>query len=203
MLNADDSVDHVNELATKNSPHIIYGRPPREKARKGSIHLPEESQRIHAKVRELAERCEFVWRDLVSHLTDNRHCGVVGMDAGYPRNWTVGDVCQELIGRSLSAPYYQHLPRTKRNYHRFYIPQFAKDRAQLKQWCEERKNRKLYELQMEACEWAIHVIEAKNDFDPGLGEQQTRDVCNKIRTTLGELKRTRTAIDAEGGLDIH
>ena len=44
-------------------------------------------------------------------------------------------------------------------------------RKNLRTWCEERKNKKLYELQIEACEWAISRVQ---DSFPKASEDSRR-----------------------------
>ena len=99
------------------------------------------------------------------------------------------DICQKIIGETLSAAYYENLPGTKENYHRFNIPAFAKDKLKLREWCLARKDRKLFELQIEACAWAITEIKAS---DMGLEEKQR--ITTAIKKEIDGLTKSRVAI---------
>jgi hypothetical protein len=88
----------------------------------------------------------------VQHLGDDRYCKTVGIDARYPRNWSVGTVCQHILGETLSEPFYRHVGGSKEDYHRFRLPAIAKDKKKLREWCLARRDRQLFELQVEMCE---------------------------------------------------
>ena len=198
----DDGPNEVDMLASNNSPWIIKGRPGKETATKGNVYDANESKRIGAQVTETVRKNEELWPDLVSHLDDKRHSGVVGIDAGYPRNWTVGDVCQNIIGESLSSPFYRHFPGTKMNYHRFKIPSFAKEKEQLKAWYDERKDRKLYELQIEACKWALLELESPDIHERDISNAKRVEIANKIQDEIQVLQESKTAVPCTIAYDV-
>jgi hypothetical protein len=107
-----DEPNLVDGLATTNSAWSIRGATGKEKATKGKVFDPKESDRIRIQVKEILKKNEEVWDELVLHLNDDRHSGIVGIDAGYPRNWTVSDVCHHIISDTLSSPFYKYLPGT-------------------------------------------------------------------------------------------
>ena len=179
----------VDKLATSNPPATIQGEPGRERATRDKFDL-EESKRINTAVAQVIRRSEELWPELVKHLSDDRYSKTVGIDAGYPRNWSVGDICQDIIGTTLSAAYYRHLqPGTKQSYHRFHIPDIAKDKLKLREWCVARKDRKLFELQIEVCEWAITEIKTS---DMGVKEKQR--ITTAIQKEIDGLAKSRVAI---------
>ena len=192
----------VDNLASTNSAWTIRGQPGKEKATKGKKFDPAESERIRIHLKEILRKNEEVWDDLVSHLSDDRHSGIVGIDSGYPRNWNVSDVCQHIIGDTLSAPYYRHLPGTKANYHRFKMPSFAKDKESLAKWCLERKNRKLYELQIEACEWAVKELDSADISTRDIDAPMRTELAALIRKEIEDLKKTKTAVPCTSMYDI-
>lgn len=177
-----DSLGLVDKLATTNPPATIRGEPGDERASWRKLNS-KESKRVDALLKQVIERSEDLLPELVAHLGDERYCKTVGMAAGYPSNWSVGDICQQIIGETLSEPYYRHLPGTKTNYHRFRLPAFAQDKAKLREWCLARKDRKLYELQIEACEWALGELKGSNE-----------ELVTAIKQETESLKKTKTAV---------
>ena len=199
---AGDEPSDVDKLASKNSPWVIKGNPGKETASKGDHYSVDESTRIQTQVAATIRNSEKLWFDLVMHLDDQRHSGVVGIDAGYPRNWTVGDVCQNILGESLSAPFYRHFPGTKMNYHRFRRPSFAKDKKELSEWCLSRKELKLFELQIEACEWALTELASPDIREWDIKPDQKKEIAEKIRREIERLKESRTAVAIATAYDI-
>ncbi len=200
---AGDGQSEVDKLASTNSPWVIKGKPGKETASKGDVYSADESTRIKTQVTATIRNSEKLWLDLVTHLDDKRHSGVIGIDAGYPRNWTVGDVCQNILGESLSAPFYRHFPGTKMNYHRFRMPSFAKDKEKLSEWCLNRKEEKLYELQIAACEWALTELESPDIREWDIKTDQRKEIAEKIRREIERLKESRTAVAIAIAYDIH
>lgn len=203
LVQAVDERGEVDKLASSNSPFVIRGKAGRQKATEGAVYDSNESDRVREQLTKLIANCESAWPELVSHLTDKRHSGIIGIDAGYPRNLQVGDVCILLIGETLSAPFYEHIPNSKMNYHRFRIPAFAKDREKLKKWCEDRKDRKLYELQIEACQWALRELDAPDIQPRDVSAEEKLIIARQIRNEIENLKRTRSAVPLDLHIDFH
>ncbi len=186
---ADVAPGSVDQLATTNEPATIRGEPGRQRAMWNKFDA-RESKRVDSALSDVIRRSEDLWTDLVEHLGDNRHCKTVGIDAGYPRNWSVADVCQRIIGEMLSEAYYRHMePGTKEIFHQYRIPSFAKDKAQLRKWCLARKDRKLFELQMEASELAIAEITASE-----LNVEQRMRLVMEIKKEIEGLKKSQMAV---------
>lgn len=180
-----DSQGPVDKLATTNPPATIRGEAGHQRASWKKLDS-KEANRVDAALKDVIRRFEELWPELVEHLSDDRYCKTVGIDAGYPRNWSVCDICQHIIGETLSEPYYQHMPGTKSNFNRFRIPAFAKDKDKLRQWCWDRKDRQLYELQIEACEWALGEIKGS---DGGL--------ITAIKKEIEDLKKSKAAVPSK------
>ncbi|MGN6545955.1 MAG: hypothetical protein ACTHK7_12955 [Aureliella sp.] len=203
LVQAVDGPGDVDKLASSNSPFVIRGRAGRQKATQGPVFDSDESERVRKQLTKLSTDCESAWPELVSHLTDKRHSGIIGIDAGYPRNLQVGDVCLLLIGETLSAPFYELIPNSKMNYHRFRIPAFAKDREKLKKWCQNRKDRKLYELQIEACQWALTELDSPDIQPRDVSAEEKLIIAQQIRDEIENLKRTRSAVPLDLHIDFH
>jgi hypothetical protein len=147
----------VDSLVNRNPPPLHAG----------SRHSPTfdskfdwvENERV-ANVIELAIKYpEQIWAELVSHLEDERYCITFKAFSGYTYDWTVGRVCREIVGRNLSEAYYETLrPMSQSIYSRMRQPEVGRDPQQLKAWCEARRDKKLYEMQIEMCRWAQKML---------------------------------------------
>jgi uncharacterized protein (TIGR03067 family) len=189
---AEDPRGLVDKLATTNPRATIRGEPGDEQATWEKLDF-KEAKRVDAAVKEVIRRSEELWPELVAHLGDDRYCKTVGIDAGYPRNYSVADICQHIIGETLSEPYYRHLePASKETFHRFRLPAFAKDKAKLRQWCLARKDRQLYELQIEACQWAIDEIEGSDN-----GTKEEPPIVTAIKKEIESLKKNKMAMPSK------
>ena len=151
----------VAQLATTNPKATISGEPGDQRASWDRLD-EKEATRVNAALKEVVQQSEKLWPELLEHLSDERYCTTIGQDAGYPRNCSVGDVCQIIIGETLSEPYFRHMQATRKVYHRYRIP-FGKDKAKLRDWCLARKDKKLFELQIELCELIIKDMQ-ESDF---------------------------------------
>jgi hypothetical protein len=150
-----DASELVNSLASKNTPPTIVGFYTVKFEACAKFEWPEQG-RVWRVVKKLIGNVEDAWPVLVEHLDDERYSVTVdfeGFDERY--NWTVGDVCRQLVSRTLSEAYYQELkPRSLNLYRKMRYPGFGINRQELKKWCTARSDRSLYELQVETCGWA-------------------------------------------------
>ena len=109
----------------------------------------------------IVSHVEEAWPLLVGHLDDERYCLTVRplLSGGAPQNWSVGKMCHEIVARNLSEAYLRNLaPITKSVYLTMVWPNVARDAKKLKIWCDARKDKELYELQIEMCQWAITEV---------------------------------------------
>jgi hypothetical protein len=98
----------------------------------------------------------------------------------------------------LSAAYYPHLqPERLVAYAKLRVPGFARDSKTLKAWCEARRQNELYELQIEACEWAIEEV-AKADAVQGVPGATRHQWAASIRAEVASLRKSRAAVRFAG-----
>jgi hypothetical protein len=141
-----------------------------------------------------AEQC---WRELLKHLDDKRYCITLETMSGAIQNFTVGDICQIIIARTLSEAYYQKLaPETVQVYARLRTPQFGDDKKKLQAWCEEHSKRKLYELQVEMCRWAIAELQ-RHDI-PDVSTSDVKEWTTAIEAQIKSLNETKRAVPFAG-----
>lgn len=152
----------VEALANRNAAPAFAGR----------WHYPafderydwREYQRVWSAIGALLRHAEHAWPDMVNHLDDDRYCiTLLETDSDYTYNWTVGDMCRAVIADNLSEAYYRNLkPGLQIVWARLRTPGIARDKKTLKAWCEERRNKRLYELQIEMCHWAITELQKRD-----------------------------------------
>lgn len=118
-----------------------------------------EYDRVTKAVRFLKRHAEEVWPELLRHFDDPRYCITVGtIDIDSATNYTVGQVCQRIVRQWLTAAHERHthyLILNKLDYWSLHDPKTVKASEDLKTWCDARKDKKLYELQIDMCRWAI------------------------------------------------
>lgn len=156
-----------------------------------------EYHRVWMALRELAPKAEALWPELVKHLDDERYCMTALTWSDNTHNLTVGDVCHELISNILSNAYYQHLkPNSLDIYGRMGRPDIARDKKKLKSWCEARRDKPLYELQMEACEWAVKRLTKSEDL-PRVSNSTRRAWIAAIKAEIQSLTKSKLAVPSE------
>jgi len=123
-----------------------------------------ECKRAAAAFHALIDHAEDAWPEMVAHLDDGRYSVTFYDSAESERayNWTIGDICQEIIIGSLTEGYLQNL-RQKDKVSYFRLQDFVRDKKSLKSWCEARRTKRLYELQIDVCQWAVAELD-KGDF---------------------------------------
>lgn len=143
----------------------------------------------------LLDHIEEAWPELVSHLDDKRYCMTVTNHLfGYNYNWTVGDVCQILLARNLSQPYWEALkPGSLEVYRKLRRPGFAAPKDRLKEWCAQYRSEKLFQLQIKACEWAREELSKEGDdwMTPEVTRMEWRD---SIQVVMERLTDSQSAI---------
>ena len=97
---------------------------------------------------------------MVEHLDDKRYCLTVRFtDSFDASNYSIGDVCRTVILDCLTAGYYRHIGEHWGAIpHEIRWPVGMHGRGGLKAWCIARGKKRLYEIQIEVCEWVISKI---------------------------------------------
>ncbi|MGA2033239.1 MAG: hypothetical protein ABSG68_13355 [Thermoguttaceae bacterium] len=119
-----------------------------------------EYRRVWDAIPALVRDAERAWPELVSHLDDRRYCTTATVFSGFTYNLTIGDVCHEIVEGNLAAAYHQELRPLTPLIEATMRPPIARDIKKLKAWCAERSKKRLYELQIEMCHWAISQLKA-------------------------------------------
>lgn len=158
-----------------------------------------ENDRVWRAVSVLIEHAEDAWPELVKHLDDERYCITIEVSSSFTYNWNVGDMCREIIGRNLAEAYYRNIqPLTMPVNAQLRRPQVARDKKMLKSWCEERNKKKLYELQIETCKWAITQLRKPENNLRGVSNLRLRTWIAAIDADIESLRESGTAVGFDG-----
>ena len=150
-----------------------------------------EYDRVNKAVRLLAEHAEAAWPELLKHLDDKRYCSTYELfDIG--RNFSVGDVCRCILRDWITIAYRRYLPDAEKAWRKLNLPDMIIDDKNLEKWCKERSNKKLYELQAEACEWAEN--KASRLSRDAMSEAQREAFCIVVKGAAYDLRAYKKAV---------
>lgn len=154
----------------------------------------DEYRRVWRLLRELAPKCDVMYPELVEHLDDPRYCMTAMTPAGGYSNWTIGDICQMLVEAAVSAGYVPHVrPESKVILTQMRNPEVV-GKPQLKKWCNDRKGKPLFELQMEMCDWAI--AELKSDRIVKITDENRIASITNIQAQKRTIAESKTAVSS-------
>jgi hypothetical protein len=124
---------------------------------------------------------EDLWEVLLEHSDDKRYAITVRYDRE-ASNWSVGEVCTQLVIARLEGAYRQHLVESNNPSKLASVDlRSGVDRTQLKQWREARKEKALYELQVEVCENALSDLRNVHDASDTEKAQMRKKIEAEIR----------------------
>lgn len=153
----------------------------------------EEYHRVWELLRQISLKTEVLWPALISHLEDDRYCTTVVSSSGVQHNWTVGDVCWELMSATLGESYLKHMnPKPRLLQVHMGRPNFAREKLLLIGWCRERSSLSLSQMQIESCKWAMDELKAKPI--PRVSKQVQQDWINSIERGISELSESKRPI---------
>jgi hypothetical protein len=158
-----------------------------------------EQERTWSAVNTVSSHSARFWPDLVAHLDDERYCVTVkSLVSDRDYNWSVGDVCSAIIGRTLSQAYYEDIePESLSLYRVIRVPPLARNSGSLKKWLTERSGKQLYELQIETCECTIEALHSGKDL-PEITEESRQAWIRSIERTATALAKSKTGKPFKG-----
>jgi hypothetical protein len=201
---------------------LAFRNPPNADAQGGEYpkgYDLKEHERVKQAVWNLSQDdSNDLWGRLVEHAEDKRFSILAkyrdpDFEETLISRWTVGQVCKSLVWRKLRCVYLQHLePRRTRavgTTDRIDSDNVLPTHAQLclnrplqllsdrdfAAWCAARKNKPLYEVQIELCECAIKDLEAGFPR-PGMAredipEEPKRKFIAAVRKEIESLKKNK------------
>jgi hypothetical protein len=187
----------VDDLATRNkAPKII------ECEYDAASYVPlfpedydwSEQDRVHKAVRRVYKDTSVeLWEELVRRSRDKRYSLTVkNYKNTDPERWTVGDFCSDLASWRLTGLVLQHLRREDSGGDKESTIYLDVDLGlgNLREWRKQRKNKVLYQLQIELCERALARLPAAK----GASQEKKDAARKKIMAELEKLKQTRKPI---------
>lgn len=160
----------------------------------------------HSRVRDVVQTLtrnagDDLWPHLVAHINDDRYAftyDTVGVDSDYAITSTVGGVCRLIAKRNVDWPCKKHMPASprpkgaKRFSHIFPEPIELRRNLQVEftAWCEKRRGKLLYELQIEQCQY---VLDRATEIE-GLSADQHEKYVKDIKEQIADLDKTRVPV---------
>lgn len=191
----------VASFANENPLPKLFGERRERKAVFPRNYDWEEQARVVKAVQNVLKVADEAWPALIDHLEDEEFCLVYYSDAfgreEYPSIQTVGDVCQEIVLANLTNGYNQHLPGFKEAIIPLRRPDYVpKERAPLKQWCDEQqdKGRSLLALQLEAAEWAVKRVP---ELPGPLPKDEIQESVSAIESEIARLRKSEKPVLAK------
>jgi len=112
-------------------------------------------------------------------------------------------MCQLIVRGCLVEGYSRHFlvlfgalryPKSEYAYHELHTPDMWWKTGALKAWCEKRKGKHLYELQIEMCDWAISRVGKLKD----VSDKEQAPFVNAVRAEIVELRKSKKAARFHG-----
>lgn len=159
-----------------------------------------EYDRANKAVDSLVAHAEEAWPELLKHFDDKRYCMTYKGD--YGQNYSVGDMCEQIVHDYLVEGYSRHLPVLFRAVSNAEGAHAALQGSRVwweagttrKVWCEKRKGKPLYELQIEMCEWAIARVAKLKD----VSDEERGPFVKAVRAEITRLRQSKKAARFRG-----
>ena len=136
-----------------------------------------EYARVRAAITNLEANSEETWPSIVEHMTDGGYCFTVeAYDSAY--NYSRGYVCYVIAQSWLNRTYAGLMPMDRPLY-QYQAPHSMEPEA-LQEWCRIRRGKKLYEMQIEAGEWAISIIPKESKWPQEIQQSAVVDIQKRI-----------------------
>jgi hypothetical protein len=149
----------------------------------------KENERVADAVRDLRQNTTTeLWEQVVQKANDSRFCITAWVNEEAVI-FSLGDICRSLAYSRLTDGFRKHLPSLPP--HGCPI-QFEKFKRDLPAWRKERKDKSLYQLQIEMCELAIRALP---DVDSKtLSNKEKANARKKIEAEIENLRKTKEPI---------
>jgi len=191
----------IDAIANRNKPPRLVktrdGKPPLFPAE----YDWKEEERVKRAIRKVAESMTpEVWEVLLEKADDKRYALTLkqlngpGDDECAVGHWTVGQICREIAGKQLSDTYRKHLPRAETRPIGLLVGPYLGD---LVAWRKKRKDKALYELQIEVCEMALAELAKVKEKEYDEGSPTKAQALWRIKAQIQTLRKTKRPVFAE------
>jgi hypothetical protein len=163
-----DAKQLIEQLENHNAPpKLVPGRSDGDDPIFDRQYKWSEDDRISRASQSLVDRADDALPELLKHFDDKRYSMTyyTSVDDGAGID-DIGDVCSRIVAESLSQPFCELIPEGDDLAYKLRIADRGAS-VDLKSWCEERRDKKFYELQIEQCELAIARIKKLDDGSLG------------------------------------
>lgn len=196
---AKDAAKMVEAIANRNKPPKIVERQkdyPKWFPLFPANYNWKEEKRVREAIGKLYQDTSTeLWEALVQGANDKRYCitSYSGNSADVEIH-SVGWICRDLAYSRLCALFEKHLPS---------LPphgcpvQFWDIRKDMPAWRKERKDKTLYQLQIEVCEMALRELSKVNVED--VSEKEKTEARKKIEVEIAKLRKTKHPVLEELG----
>ena len=185
-----DSIQVIESLVSGNVPPT-FSKGQRAPVFDDSFDLAED-QRVWRQLRQLAKNCESILPELVDHFDDGRYCTTVSTSSGKTRKMTVGDACYEVVANGICEAYVRHLRTQPKHIIKQFYNEDVIGKDKLKKWCDARKGKPLFSLQIELCDWAIKKLRDESLDD--VAYETIQDWIEVIKAQRESLAKSKTAV---------
>jgi hypothetical protein len=188
---AFDAKKAIDAIASRNPEPSIFGEAPDKKALFEKSYDWKDQKRVEKAIQLLVDHVEEAWPELVNHYSDNRYC-ITYEAFDNATNFTVGGVCHWIIADALTEPSLRNWPRRAGIHVLFRLREPLLDpNEDLQKWCLARRDKKLYELQIEVCQIAIAKVPT---IIPELSDLQRHDLIKAIELEIASLQKTHKSV---------
>jgi hypothetical protein len=142
----------------------------------------QDYERIETEIRRLLRDVPSTLPQLTEALDDKHYCTTIRGPSGAARNYTVGDVCQEILCHAITEAYYKHLkPESKMLLAKMRRPSFMRSKTEFKRWLDDRQNKNLWELQAEIAELSLAMLS-----DSSITNEIEPEILEKWKVAIGQ-----------------
>ncbi len=198
-----DAQKLVTSLINRNPIPVTIRNAPDEDVLFSQHYDWSEYNRVTKAICVLSDHGEEAWPVMVEHLTDKHYCTSLNFPCSsvdLSENKTVGDICREFILGWLGWGCGRHLTVGFGGVPAKFALGILEDgvvprkNKPLQEWCRQRKDKKLYELQIEMCEGVISKIPQV----PDLSNEERQLIGDSILADIRSLRKSRVAVRFPG-----
>jgi hypothetical protein len=194
----EEAAKMVEAIANRNKPPRIVKRQkdlPQQFPLYPKDYDWKEEERVRKALRKLyQDPSTAVWEALVQKAGDRRYCIIFySGNSGDAEFYSMGNICHGLAYGRLCDVFEEHLPSFPPHGCPIHLEEVGRD---LPAWRKARKDKSLYQLQIEVCEMAIRELPKLDAKDLSVkGKAKAR---KKIEAEIMKLRRTKEPIIEAG-----
>ena len=173
----------IQDLVSPNKPPVTQNRS------SGNVKFPvgydvAAQRKINDARQQLHDNFEESLPYLIAALDDNRYCMTINWaDGDGFYNDSVGATCRNIIESQLEVYRDMIMFSGPQHWHKYDYTPISRE------WWQTRRDRKLYELQIEAVEWAIQRFQTGDDSDPRFEREKQLSDLRALRDSITKARK--------------